>query len=80
MWISRDEYNVLKRSMEEIDVLKQTNTTLRKAEELVSERFSKVQKELYETKRELEHYLNTNEEKGVVYIPKFVIEKIVYDR
>ena len=23
-------------------------------------------------------YLNTNEERGVVYIPKFVIEKIVY--
>ena len=39
---------------------------------------SMVSKELYEIKKDLEHYLNTNEEKGVVYIPKFIIEKIVY--
>ena len=38
----------------------------------------KISEELYEIKKELEHYLNTNEEKGVVYIPKFVVEKILH--
>lgn len=28
-------------------------------------------------KKDLKYYLDTNEENGVVYIPKFVIEKIV---
>ena len=28
-------------------------------------------------KKTLKYYLDTNEENGVVYIPKFVIEKIV---
>lgn len=28
-------------------------------------------------KKTLKHYLDTNEENGVIYIPKFVIEKIV---
>lgn len=31
-------------------------------------------------KKDLKYYLDTNEENGVVYIPKFVIEKIVYDK
>ena len=30
-----------------------------------------------EIKKDLKWYLDTNEENGVVYIPKFVIEKIV---
>ena len=29
-------------------------------------------------KENLKHYLNTNEENGVVYIPKFIVEKMVY--
>ena len=28
-------------------------------------------------KKDLKYYLDTNEENGVVYIPKFVVEKIV---
>lgn len=32
------------------------------------------------TKEILKYYLDTNEENGVVYIPKFVIEKIIYDK
>jgi hypothetical protein len=32
---------------------------------------------LEEIKKDLKYYLDTNEENGVVYIPKFVIEKIV---
>ena len=31
-------------------------------------------------KKILKYYLDTNEENGVVYIPKFVIEKIVYNK
>ena len=31
-------------------------------------------------KKDLKYYLDTNEENGVVYIPKFVIEKIVYSK
>ena len=38
----------------------------------------RIFKELYGIKKDLEYYLNTNEEKGIVYIPKFVVEKIVY--
>lgn len=34
----------------------------------------KVQEEI---KRDLKWYLDTNEENGVVYIPKFIIEKII---
>lgn len=30
-------------------------------------------------KKDLQYYLDTNEEKGVVYIPKFVIEKMISD-
>lgn len=29
------------------------------------------------TKADLQYYLDTNEENGVVYIPKFIIEEIV---
>lgn len=29
-------------------------------------------------KENLKYYLNTNEENGVVYIPKFIVEKMVY--
>ena len=29
-------------------------------------------------KEDLKYYLDTNEENGVVYIPKFIIEKIIY--
>ena len=31
-------------------------------------------------KKDLKYYLDTNEENGVVYIPKLVIEKIVYGK
>ena len=33
-----------------------------------------------EIKEKLKFYLDTNEENGVVYIPKFFVEKIVYGR
>lgn len=31
-------------------------------------------------KKTLKYHLDTNEENGVVYVPKFIIEKIVYDK
>jgi len=31
-------------------------------------------------KETLKYYLDINEENGVVYIPKFIIEKIIYNR
>ena len=34
---------------------------------------------LEEIKKNLKYYLDTNEENGIVYIPKLIIEKIVYD-
>ena len=30
--------------------------------------------------KDLKYYLDVNEENGVVHIPKFVVEKIVYDK
>ena len=32
---------------------------------------------VHKTIKELKYYLDTNEENGVVYVPKFVIEKMV---
>ena len=37
-------------------------------------------KEIDKIKDELKYYLDTNEENGVVYIPKFIVEKIVYGK
>lgn len=33
--------------------------------------------DIEKVKKDLKYYLNTNEENGVVYIPRFVIENIV---
>lgn len=38
-----------------------------------------LNKKLHKVIKDLKYYLDTNEENGVVYIPKFVIEKIVND-
>lgn len=45
-------------------------------EEEVKE-YSAVLKKLDKIKKDLKYYLDINEENGVVYIPKFVIEKII---
>ena len=39
-----------------------------------------LNKKLHKVIKDLKYYLDTNEENGVVYIPKFVIEKIVSGR
>lgn len=40
-------------------------------------KYSRLKKDLLTIKGTLQYYLDTNEEKGVVYIPKFVIEKLI---
>lgn len=37
----------------------------------------KQQAEFDNIKNDLKYYLDTNEENGVVYIPKFVVEKLI---
>ena len=40
-------------------------------------KYNRLKKDLSTIKETLQYYLDINEEKGVVYIPKFVIEKLV---
>lgn len=35
--------------------------------------------EIEKIKKDLKHYLDTNEENGVVYLPKFIVKKMVGD-
>lgn len=82
MWIKKEEYELLKNKEERLEELKITILAERKIHsensKIMTEKYYNFSKELYEIKKELEHYLNTNEEKGVVYIPKFVVDKIVH--
>ena len=84
MWINKKEYEGLKASAERLKDVEQnflnaTEIYRRKLMMETEERF-KTSEELYEAKKELKYYLDTNEEKGIVYIPKFIVEKIVYGR
>lgn len=83
MWISKEEYESLKAKAEKledakIEFLSEINIQKEIALLEKKRRFN-VSDELYKIKKDLEYYLDTNEESGVVYIPKFVIKKIVYD-
>lgn len=82
MWIKKEEYEFLKDralKLEDIKIEFASELEIRKIKaEMNEQKYDRISKELYGIKRDLEHYLNTNEEKGVVYIPKFVIQKIVY--
>ena len=40
-------------------------------------KYNRLKKDLSRTKEILQYYLDVNEEKGVIYIPKFVIEDLV---
>lgn len=82
MWISKEEYESLKAKAEKLEDAKieflseiniQKEITL-----LEKKRRFNVSDELYKIKKDLEYYLDTHEESGVVYIPKFVIKRIVY--
>lgn len=82
MWISRKEYEFLKEKamkLEDAKIEFLSEVEIHRARlAMAQEKNLKSSEELYEIKKELEYYLNTNEEKGVVYIPKFVMKKIVY--
>ena len=82
MWIKKEEYELLKNKEKRLEDLQITILAEREVHKgnskMMTEKYYNSSKELYEIKKELEHYLNTNEEKGVVYIPKFVVEKIVH--
>ena len=78
MWINKNDYNFLKeRADRNIDYQHQI-TTLKNAVDGASEKHMNAVNELYDIKKDLKHYFDTNEENGVVYIPKFIIEKIIY--
>ena len=84
MWIKRKEYEFLKEKAFKLEDAKIEFVSELEAHKLKAEMCDQkcdiVLKELFGIKKDLEHYLNINEENGVVYIPKFVIEKIVYGR
>ena len=80
MWISRKEYKFLQENAEkninaECEILrakeKQTIVVAR-----AMEQYSETLKELDRIKKNLKHYLDTNEENGVVHIPKFIVENM----
>ena len=82
MWISRKEYKFLKENAEknvdaECEILRVIDNQTKKTA-MAMEEYSKTLKKIYDIRNDLKYYLDTNEEKGVVYIPKFVVEKIVY--
>lgn len=83
MWIKRENYEFLKEKalkLEDAKIEFASELEIHKIKaEMSEQKCDKISKELYGIKKDLEHYLNTNEENGVVYIPKFVIEKIVYE-
>ena len=81
MWVNRKYYEFLKRNAEN-NIDAEYNILLAKENEKravarAMEEYSAVLKERDKIKEDLKYYLDTNEENGVVYIPKFVIEKIV---
>ena len=82
MWIKKEEYEFLKGkalSLEDAKVRYASELGIYKTQnEMNKQKCDRISKELYEIKKDLEYYLSTNEEKGIVCIPKFVIEKIVY--
>ena len=83
MWISRKDYEFLKKNAEknidaECEILRAKEVCTKKTA-LAMEAYSKTLGDLHEIKKDLRYYLDTNEENGVVYIPKFVVQKMVSD-
>ena len=82
MWIKKEEYEFLKEKalkLEDAKIEFASELEIHRIKaEMAEQTCDRIFKELYGIKKDLEHYLNTSEEKGVVYIPKFVVKKIVY--
>lgn len=68
MWIKKEEYELLKNKEKRLEDLQITILAERKIHsensKIMTEKYYDSSKELYEIKKELEHYLNTNEKKG----------------
>ena len=83
MWISRKHYNFLMENAEknidaECEILR-TKDNYTQAVARAMEEYSETLKELDRIKNNLKYYLDTNEENGVVYIPKFIVENMACD-
>ena len=82
MWIKKEEYEFLRNkalNFEDAKIEFASELKIHKLKaEMSEQKCDRTLKELYGIKKDLEYYLNTNEENGVIYIPKFVVEKIVY--
>lgn len=83
MWINKKTYKFLKENAAkninaEAEIfLVEERCKLKNARAL--EEYSATLEKIDKIKENLEYYLDVNEENGVVYIPKFVIEDIVND-
>ena len=75
------EYEDTGLTPEEIEDLKIELESMRSAANSLKMHYKKAKseaiKEFGKIKEKLKHYLETNEENGVVYIPKFVVENIL---
>ena len=81
MWISRKEYNFLKTNAEknidaECEILRAQDRHNQQTARAMKA-YSAALEELDNIKDRLKYYLEVGVEKGVVFIPKFVIEEIV---
>ena len=82
MWIKKEDYEIFEKRVSRLKDVRTTLTSeleICKTEtEMAKQTCFIISNELYKIKKELEYYLSANEEKGVVYIPKYVVKKIVY--
>lgn len=82
MWISRREYKFLKENAEknidaECEILRAKENQSRKVARAMEE-YSATLEKLNKIKVDLRHYLDVAEENGIVYIPKFIAENMIY--
>lgn len=83
MWISRKRYKFLMENAEknidaECEILREKENQSNKVARAMEE-YSETLKELDRIKKNLKYYLDTNEENGVVHIPKFMVENMADD-
>ena len=82
MWIRKDEYDCLKAKERKLEECKMEFASEIAIKELAllseKKKCCNESEKLYKIRKDLEYYLDTHEECGVVYIPKFVIRRMVY--
>lgn len=74
--MSEHGWNSCIKKLSDYEDIELTPEELRKAFDIIAREDKKIKKVV----EDLKYYLDTNEENGVVYIPKFVVEKIVNDK